>query len=90
MIEAVETKCFEIDKELDHIKMALQGAEIYVEPSRPAGTKDLVENTSGDDMDSLSRSPPPEPRKTSPSPDNISLSSPLKALDISPEVLKLA
>ena len=37
MIEAVETKCFEIDKDLDHIKMALQGAEIYVEPSRPEG-----------------------------------------------------
>ena len=88
MIEAVETKCFDLDKDLDNIKLALQGAEIYIEPSRPAGEKETY--TSGDDMDSLSRSPAPETRKASPSPDNISLSSPLKVLDISPEVLKLA
>ncbi len=31
MIEAIETKCFELDKELDHIKEALTGAQIYVE-----------------------------------------------------------
>jgi len=56
------------------------------------GAKDLAEHTSGDDMDSVSRSPTPvaERRNSSPSPDNQTLSSPLKALDISPEVLKLA
>lgn len=94
MIEAVETKCFELDKELDHIKQALQGAQIVVESS--PGPRRIPENSSMDEEDFSQRKNSPdqdrERRKTSPSPDgnNQTLSSPLKALDISPEMLRLA
>jgi hypothetical protein len=37
MIEAVETKCFNLDKDVDHIRLALQGAHIVVEPSSRVG-----------------------------------------------------
>ncbi len=58
MIEAVETKCFDLDKELDHIKQALQGAHIVVESS--PGPRGIPEHTSMDEDDASQRKNSPD------------------------------
>lgn len=90
MIEAIETKCFNLDKDLDHIRVALQGAHIVVEASSRIGVKTISpeNNTTSGDEDLKERYSSPEEARES-SPENPpSLVSPLKTLGISPETLK--
>ncbi len=51
MINAVETKCFNIDKDLDMIKQHLAGAQLIVQEPEKVHKMDKLDFTSGEEED---------------------------------------